>query len=87
MTLVSFIALALGMAAATAERVSRPTVALVAVARASRASVRVDERTAVRTPRPAAVRHARAAHDHRPLRRLVPPLRGAAAARAPGACC
>ena len=86
MTLVSFIALALGMAAATAERVSRPTVALVAVVRASRASARAGERTAVRTPRPA-VRRARPAHDQRPLRRLVAPLRGAAAARAPGACC
>jgi len=86
MTLFSFIALALGMAAATADRVPRQTVALIAVARASRAAARVDERTAVRTPSPA-VRHARVRPNHRALRPLVAPLRGAAAARAPGACC
>ena len=86
MTLFSFIALALGMAAATAERVSRPTAALVAVSRASRASARVEQRAAVRTSFPA-VRQARAANGHRPLRRLASPLRGVAAARAPGACC
>jgi hypothetical protein len=84
MTLFSFIALALGMAAATAERVPRQTAVLIAVSRASRASARVEQRTAVRTTFPA-VRFARAAHGHRPLRRLMSPLRGESAARAPGA--
>jgi hypothetical protein len=83
MTLFSFIALAFGMAAAAADRAPRPGVALIAVARASRASARVDERAAVRTSRPAA-RHARVRADHRPLRRIAAPTRGAAAARAPG---
>lgn len=86
MTLFSFIALAFGMAAAAADRVPRPNAALIAVARASRASARVDERRGVRASFPA-VRHARVRCDHRPLRRLVSPSRGAAAARAPGACC
>lgn len=86
MTLFSFIALALGMAAATADRVPRTVAPLAAVARASRASARAEERrTAVRTvswPE----RSARVRCDARPLRRPVPPLRGGVAARAPGAC-
>ena len=84
MTLFSFIALAFGMAASAADRAPRPNVALIAVARASsRASARIEQRVGVRTPFPA-VRHARVRGDHRPLRRLVLPLRGAVAARAPG---
>jgi hypothetical protein len=86
MTLLSFIALALGMAAATADRIPRPNMARVAVTRASRASARVEQRPTVRTPAPA-VRHARLRGDSRPQRRPVAPLRGAAAARAPGVCC
>ena len=83
MSLLSFIALALGMAAASADGVPRAGTALVAVTRASRASVHIDERPAVRAWFPSAPR-ARSRWDHRPLRRLAPPLRGAAAARAPG---
>lgn len=83
MTLFSFLALAFGMAAATADRVPRQAVVLIAVARASRATRRVEERVAVRTTFPAA-RHARVRWNRRPLRRLLPPLRGTAAARAPG---
>lgn len=84
MTLFSFIALALGMAAATADGAARPNVALFAVARASRASARrVEPRVVVRTSAPR-VRPARVLCDSRPLRRLLPPLRGTAAARAPG---
>lgn len=86
MTLFSFIALALGITAATADRVPRANVALIAVTSASRAADRVEVRSTVRTPSRVA-RHARARWDHRPLRPIVPPLRGAAAARAPGAGC
>ena len=86
MTLFSFIALALGMAVTTADATVRPNAALFAVAKASRASARrAGPRVVVRTATPA-VKPARVAQDPRPLRRLVPPLRGAAAARAPGAC-
>jgi hypothetical protein len=84
MSLLSFIALALGMAAASADRAPRPGVTLIAVARASRASVRAEQRPAIRASFPA-VRSARSRWSHRPLRRVAPPLRGAAAARAPGA--
>ena len=84
MTLFSFIALALGMVAATADRVPRTGVALIAVARGSRATAqRLEQRTAGRTPTPAA-RPARIRPDHRPLRPPVSPLRGSVAARAPG---
>lgn len=87
MSLISFIALALGMAATTADGAVRPNVALIAISRASRASARRDvQRVAVPAPSPFFERPARVRVDHRPLRRLVPPLRGAAAARAPGAC-
>ena len=88
MSLLSFIALAFGLTAATADGLPLQNVALIAVARASRASARrgVEQRAVTRTVFPA-VRHARVRGDHRPLRRLLPPLRGTAAARAPGACC
>lgn len=87
MSLFSFIALTLGMAAATADGAVRPNVALIAIARSSRASARrAEQRVAVRTSLPFFVRPQRVRHDHRPLRRLLPPLRGTAAARAPGAC-
>ena len=85
MTLLSFIALAFGMAAATADGVPRTGAALIAVARGSRASARVEQRAAVRTP--ARVRVARIRWDRQPSRRPVRPLRGTSAARAPGACC
>jgi len=85
MTFFSFIALALGMAAATADRAPRQAVALIAVARGSRrATVCVEARPAVRASFPPA-RHPRVRAGHRPLRRLTAPLRGAAAPRAPGA--
>ncbi|HYR28835.1 MAG TPA: hypothetical protein VEU30_10240 [Thermoanaerobaculia bacterium] len=87
MTFFSFLALALGMAAATADRVPRQTVVLIAVARGSRraAAVRVEERVAARVSFPPA-RHSRVrVAVHRPLRRLMAPLRGTAAPRAPGA--
>ena len=83
MTLFSFLALALGMAAATADRVPRQAVVLIAVAKASRSARRVEQRVAVRRTFPV-VRPARVRWDNRPLRRLLPPLRGTAAARAPG---
>jgi len=86
MTLLSFIALAFGMAAATADGVPRTGAALISVSRRARASARVEQRAAVRTPAPA-VRIARVRWDRQPSRRAVRPLRGAAAARAPGACC
>jgi hypothetical protein len=54
MTLFSFIALAFGMTAAVADRAPRPGIALIAVARASRASARVEQRAGVRMPSPAA---------------------------------
>ena len=86
MTLLSFIALALGMAAATADGVPRHRVALIAVSRGSRSTARAQERVAVRTFAAPPARHTRLRWDRRIARRLVRPLRGAAAARAPGAC-
>ncbi len=85
MTLLSFIALAFGMAAATADRVPRTGAALIAVARGSRAAARVEERAAVRTP--TRVRAARVRSDRQGFRRPVSPLRGSTAARAPGLGC
>ena len=93
MSLLSFIALALGMAAAGADRVPTAT-ALLAGDRPSclsrfsgemqeGLSATADEAT--RTA--AAARHARLSGERRPLRRLAEPLRGAAAPRAPGARC
>ena len=86
MTILSFIALALGMAAATADGVPLRGAALIAVTRRSRAAARVEERSPARAT--ARVwRTARVRWDRQPARPAFEPLRGSAAARAPGACC
>ena len=86
MSLFSLLALTFGMVAAAAERVPRPAFALIAVS-GSRSSARRMERRPVmvegRRTRPS--RTGRIACP--PLVRLIAPLRGTAAARAPGLGC
>jgi len=83
MSIAFFIAIALGVL--TDAAVTRPALASVAVAR--------DSRRAQRTLRPAAIRFARQARAPRvsfpalTVRRILAPLTGAAAPRAPARCC
>ncbi len=90
MTLLSFIALAFGMAAATADGAPRTGATLIALRRADTlvCSVRRRADRSVCSTRVApAIRTARVRWDRQPALRIVRPLRGAAAARAPGASC
>jgi hypothetical protein len=86
MSLFSLLALTFGMVAAAAERIPRPAFALIAVS-GSRSSARRIQR------RPATVlnRRSRLSQTVRiaspPLARLIAPLRGVPAARAPGLGC
>jgi len=89
MTLLSFIALAFGMAAATADRVPRTGAALIALRRADTlvCSVRRRaDRSVCSTRAEHRVRVERVRWDRQPSRRPVRPLRGSTAARAPGIC-
>ncbi|HJQ38623.1 MAG TPA: hypothetical protein VKB93_15910 [Thermoanaerobaculia bacterium] len=86
MSLFSLLALTFGMVAAAAERIPRPAFALIAVS-GKRASVRrIEKRQVVEERRSRLSRTGRIARP--PLvRRLITPLRGTAAARAPGFGC
>lgn len=86
MSLFSLLALTFGMVAAAAERVPRPAFALIAVSGSRRSTRQLERRPAIRAAR-SAERPLRIAVNQRSLRRLVEPLRGAAAARAPGFGC
>jgi hypothetical protein len=88
MNLFSLLALTFGMVAAAAERIPRPAFALIAVS-GKRSSVRrMERRRAVvedRRSRLSGSSTGRIACP--PLVRLITPLRGTAAARAPGFGC
>jgi len=86
MSLFSLFALTIGMVAAAAERVPRPAFAMIAVSGSRSSARQMEPRRAIRTA-PAAERPLRVAFNPRPLRRLVAPLRGVSAARAPGIGC
>jgi len=86
MSFFSLLALTLGMVAAAAERVPRPALALIAISGSRSSARRMERRPASRTA-PTAQRPLRVDFNRRPLCRLVTPLRGTAAARAPGIGC
>jgi len=87
MSLFSLLALTFGMVAAAAERIPRPAFALIAVSGSRSSARRIERRpAAVLNRRSRLVRTGRIASPPF-VRRLIAPLRGAAAARAPGLGC
>jgi len=86
MSLFSLLALTFGMVAAAAERVPRPAFALIAVSGRRSSARKIEQRPAVMEDRrPRLSRTGRTACL--PHVKRIEPLRGAAAARAPGFGC
>ena len=87
MSLFSLLALTFGMVAAAAERVPRPAFALIVVSGKRSSARQIERRSAVVEDRRSRLSRTGRIACPPLVRRLIAPLRGAAAARAPGLGC